>query len=97
MMTNNLQEMIQPKPHEAIEHADFDHNDVMPDTKTDLATGIIASEIKKPDMSDSNYQPETEQALIDYVVSQNIQGTIISGRNIYALNNRIIRRCSRIT
>jgi hypothetical protein len=76
MMTNNLQEMIQQKPHDAFEYADFDQNDTMPDKKDDLTTGIIASEasilpIKLPEIQDSNYQPETEEALIDYIVSQN--------------------------
>ena len=45
MMTNNLQEMIQPYPN--------------------------VSEASLPEILDSNYQPETEQALIDYVMSQN--------------------------
>ena len=76
MMTNNLQEMIQSKPHYDFEYVDFDPNDTMPDKKEDLATGLISSEaslptIKLPEILDSNYQPETEEALIDYVVSQN--------------------------
>ncbi|MCK9390693.1 MAG: hypothetical protein M0Q01_03895 [Syntrophales bacterium] len=76
MMTNNLQEMIQPKRNNDFEYVDFDPYDTMPDKKDDLATEIIASEasilpIKMPEIPDSNYQPETEEALIDYVVSQN--------------------------
>lgn len=76
MMTNNLQEMIQSNPNVPFEYADFDHNDTMPDKKDDLATGIISSEtpllpIKMPEIPDSNYHPESEEALIDYVVSQN--------------------------
>ena len=76
MMTNNLQDSINSKPHYDFEYIDFDPNDTMPDKKDDLATGIIASEaslipVKMPEILDSNYQPETEEALIDYVVSQN--------------------------
>jgi len=76
MMTHNFQEMIQSKPNNDFEYADFDPNDTMPDKKEDLATGLIDSEavlipVKMPEIQDSNYQPESEEALIDYVVSQN--------------------------
>lgn len=79
MFTENLEEMIQPTPYEPCKYADYDPNDTMAYKKDDLAnskpesmaTEISASEpalspIKKPDISDSNYQPDTEQALIDY-------------------------------
>jgi len=76
MMTNNLQEMIKSKPNFDFEYVDFDPNDTMPDKKEDLATGLIDSEttlisVKMPEIQDSNYQPESEEALIEYVVSQN--------------------------
>jgi len=76
MMTNNLQEILHSKPNVPFEYVDFDPNDTMPDKKEDLATGLIDPEaalipIKMPEIQDSNYQPETEEALIDYVMSQN--------------------------
>jgi len=76
MLTNNLQEMIQSKPNFDFEYVDFDPNDTMPDKRDDMATGLISSEatlipVKMPEVTDSNYQPESEEALIDYVVSQN--------------------------
>ena len=76
MMTNNLQDTIKSKPHFDFEDIDFDPNDTMPDKKADLATGLISSEaslipIKMLEIPDSNYKPETEEALIDYVVGQN--------------------------
>ena len=76
MMTNNLQDTIKSETLFDFEDIDFDPNYTMPDKKADLATGLISSEaslipIKMPEIPDSNYQPETEEALIDYVASQN--------------------------
>ncbi len=76
MMTNNFHDTIKSKPYYDFENVDFDPNDTMPDKRDDLVTGIIASEApiiptKMSEIPDSNYQPENEQALIDYVVSQN--------------------------
>ena len=76
MTTNNLQEMTQPNRNYDFEYADFDPINTFEYKKDDLATGLIVSEaslipIKMPEIQDSNYQPESEEALIDYVVSQN--------------------------
>ena len=76
MMTNNLHDTIQSKRNYDFEYIDFDPNDTKADKKDDLAAGLISSEaslptIKLPEIMDSNYQPENEQALIDYVMSQN--------------------------
>jgi len=76
MMTNNLQDTIKSETLFDFEDIDFDPNDTFDYKKADLATGLISSEaslipIKMLEIPDSNYKPETEEALIDYVVSQN--------------------------
>ena len=79
MITDNLQEMVQPTRNVPFEYVDFDPNDGVPDKKNDLAnpkpesvatgaitTGAAISPIKKPDILDSNYVPDSEDALIDF-------------------------------
>ena len=82
MLAENINETNKPKAFVDFEYVDFDHYDTVPYKKEDLANtkaesaaaAIIVtapSPIKMPEILDSNYQPENEQALIDYVMSQN--------------------------
>jgi hypothetical protein len=73
MIENNLKDMIQPKPNDAIyKKIDLDNSKPGP-----MATGTITPEATPPmvklmeTLTQRNYQPKTEQALIEYVINQN--------------------------
>lgn len=82
MINNDMQGTVQPRKYFDFDSIDFEPNDVAEEKKDDLfsskddpaelaTTSSNVSLIKAPDIPDINYQPETEQALIDYVIHQN--------------------------
>lgn len=79
MTNNDMQGTVQPRKNFDFDSIDFDSinfesNDVEEEKKDDPAEPVTTSSVvslTKPDIPDIQYQPETEQALIDYVMHQN--------------------------
>jgi len=74
MTTNNLQETIEPNKYFDFENIGFGPTEVTINKEDNPMATIetVMLPIKMPDeIKDNNYQPDTEQALIDYVISQN--------------------------
>jgi len=79
MINNDMQGTVQPRKNFDFDSIDFDNinfesNDVEEEKKDDPAepaTTSSAVSLTKPDIPNINYRPETEQALIDYVMHQN--------------------------
>ncbi len=79
MINNDMQGTVQPRKNFDFDSIDFDSinfesNDVEEEKKDDPAepaTTSSAVSLTKPDIPNIQYRPETEQALINYVMSQN--------------------------